>query len=56
LSLPPRKRKKTLSRNILKPSKVVSGNSVSENTEKRKERGTWVENQQTRPTAASGRE
>jgi hypothetical protein len=54
---PPRRRKKTtLSRNIEKPSKMGSGNSVSENVKKRKEQGKWVENQQTRPITASRRE
>jgi hypothetical protein len=38
----------TLLRNILKPLKVVSGNSVSEIIEKIKEPGIWAENQETR--------
>jgi uncharacterized protein YcfJ len=36
-----------------KGAKVVSGNSISENIEERKEQGKWVANQQTRPVAAS---
>jgi hypothetical protein len=41
---------------ILKPSEVVSGNTILGNIEKRKERGKWIENQQTRRIAASRRE